>query len=176
VLDFQRDVLPVLRLTYDLMDAQQDDFLDGDELAALVTEDRDEAAVYRIFKLLNRTGYADVQFAGAMTVAFVQPTEKGLQTTRGWPVPGQVMSTPCCGSWMSGSLRLERPTRSALDWRASAMRPAASVNPCCPACSARGSRTSAGSARNSSAAGALSRAAAVRPPASRDRTRARAPA
>jgi hypothetical protein len=90
VLDWQRDVLPVLRATYDLMDEHQDDFLQGDDLMArLVTEDRDPDALYRIFTQIKRGGYADVEFAGAMTVAFVQPTEKGLQVTRGWPVPGQ---------------------------------------------------------------------------------------
>jgi hypothetical protein len=90
MLDWERDILPVLRATYDLMDEEQDDAIETEVLnARLVTEERDEGALYRIFTQIGRTGYADVQFAGGMTVAFVQPTEKGLQVTRGWPVPGQ---------------------------------------------------------------------------------------
>ena len=90
MLNWQRDILPVLRAIYDLMDELQEDALDGDELMSrLVTGDRDENVLYGVLKQINRGGYADVQFAGAMTVAFVQPTEKGLQTTRGWPMPGQ---------------------------------------------------------------------------------------
>ena len=89
MLDWQRSVVPVLRATYDLMDEGRTDMLDGDELASLITADRTEAELYNVFQLINRTGYADVQFAGAMTIAFVAPTEKGLQTTRGWPAPGQ---------------------------------------------------------------------------------------
>jgi hypothetical protein len=90
MLDWQRSVLPVLHATYDLMDEGRTDMLDGDALlASLVTGDRTKADLYDVFQLINRTGYADVQFASAMSIAFVSPTEKGLQTTRGWPAPGQ---------------------------------------------------------------------------------------
>jgi hypothetical protein len=88
--DWERDVLPVLRTTYDLMDERQTDMLDGDELVPLlVTDDRTKGNVYNLFRLIDNAGYADVRFAGGMTVALVRPTEKGLQLTRGWPVPGQ---------------------------------------------------------------------------------------
>jgi hypothetical protein len=87
--DWERDVLPVLRAAYDLMEERRTDMLDGDELAALVTPERTKGDLYSLFQLIDATGYADVRFGGAMSIAFVQPAEKGLQLTRGWPVPGQ---------------------------------------------------------------------------------------
>ena len=90
VFDWQREVLPVLRATYDLMDERRTDALDGDELLpVLITENRTKGDLYGIFRQIHGAGYAHVHFAGGMNVAFVQPTEKGLQVTRGWPVPGQ---------------------------------------------------------------------------------------
>ena len=41
MLDWQRSVVPVLRATYDLMDEGRTDMLDGDELASLITADKD---------------------------------------------------------------------------------------------------------------------------------------
>jgi hypothetical protein len=65
MLDWQRDELPVLRATDDLMEELEDDAPDGDELLArLVTEDRDRKALYTIFTQIDRTGYADVDFGG----------------------------------------------------------------------------------------------------------------
>jgi hypothetical protein len=77
--DWQRDVLPVLRATYDLMEQRNTDMLDGDELAPLITADRTKGDLYNMFRLLDKSDYARVRFAGGMTVAFIQPTEKGLQ-------------------------------------------------------------------------------------------------
>ncbi len=89
MLDWERDVLPVLRWTYDAMDEHGTTMLDGDELAPLITETRTKSELYEVFRLIKHGGYAQVDFAGGMSVGFVQPTEKGLQTTRGWPVPGE---------------------------------------------------------------------------------------
>jgi hypothetical protein len=89
MLDFQRDVLPVLRKTYDLMDEHRTDMLDGDELAPLLGPDRTKIDLYNLFRRLHEAEYVKVRFAGGMNIAFVSPTEKGLQTTRGWPMPGQ---------------------------------------------------------------------------------------
>jgi hypothetical protein len=54
MLDWQRDILPVLRATYDFMDEQQSDFLDGSELIPhLVAQGHDDDALYRIFTQVN---------------------------------------------------------------------------------------------------------------------------
>jgi hypothetical protein len=86
-----RDVLPVLRATYDLMEEQRTDTLDGKEdlVPRLSEQGHEKATLYEIFRQIHNGGYADVSFAGGMTIGLVQPTEKGFQVTRGWPVPGQ---------------------------------------------------------------------------------------
>jgi hypothetical protein len=89
VFDWQRDVLPVIRATYALMEERGDDFLDWEDLGPHLTRERSESELYNIFQQIKRGGYADVHFAGGMAIAFVQPTEKGLQLTHGWPTPGQ---------------------------------------------------------------------------------------
>lgn len=86
--NWQGDVLPVLQATYGLMEERGDDFLDWEDLGPRLTRDRSERELYNIFQQIKRGGYADVHFAGGMSIAFVQPTEKGLQLTHGWPVPG----------------------------------------------------------------------------------------
>ena len=87
--DWQRDVLPVLRTTYALMDERGQDVLDWEDLGPQLVGERSENELYNIFQAIKRGGYADVHFAGGMSIAMIQPTEKGLQVTHGWPVPGQ---------------------------------------------------------------------------------------
>ena len=71
------------------MEERGEDYLDWEDLGPRLTQERSENEVYRIFHLIKRGGYADVQFGGSMSIGLVQPTEKGLQVTHGWPVPGQ---------------------------------------------------------------------------------------
>lgn len=89
MLDWQSDVLAVIRATYALIEERGEDYLDWEDLGPRLTQERSEDELYRIFQLIKRAGYADVQLAGGMSIALVQPTEKGLQITHGWPVRGQ---------------------------------------------------------------------------------------
>lgn len=86
--DWEREVLPVLRTTYNLMEEQKVASIDGDELMFLITEERTQADVLNMFLLLDRAGYVDIDLRSGF-MAFVHATEKGLQTTQGWPIPGQ---------------------------------------------------------------------------------------
>jgi hypothetical protein len=89
VFDWQRDVLPVIRATYALMEERGDDVLEWEDLGPRLGAERTEGELYNIFQQIKRAGYADVYFAGGMTIAMVRPTENGLQLTHGWPAPGQ---------------------------------------------------------------------------------------
>jgi hypothetical protein len=92
VLDWQRDILPWLRATYALMDERGEDVLDWEDLGPRLMSERTDGELYKIFQVIKRAEYADVYFADRMSIAMVQPTEKGLQLTHGWPAPREERS------------------------------------------------------------------------------------
>jgi hypothetical protein len=139
MLDWQRDILPVLRATYDLMDELRDDALDGDVLVErFATDDRDEKALYDIFWQIKRGGYAEVRFAGGMTIGLVQPTERACSSPAAGPSPARPILLRCCKSWTSASPRRKRPKRNGLGCSASETQLGTLVNRSSPACSVRG--------------------------------------
>jgi len=98
VFDWQHDVLPVTRVTYALMEERGEDLLDWEDLGPRLTHERTEGELYNIFQQIKRGGYADVQFAGGMTIALVQPTERGCSSHTGGQFRAKAKSRLSCGS------------------------------------------------------------------------------
>lgn len=90
MLDWQKDVLPVLAATYELIDESEDGYVDGEDVAAKLGRDADDTAFRSVFQQLDQADYVDVQvWAGGMAPpAMIGATEKGLRITHGWPGEG----------------------------------------------------------------------------------------
>lgn len=90
MLDWQRDVLPVLDATYRMLEEQGPYAqLDGKEVAHALGRDEEDMALRHVFEQLGHAGYIKPTWAGVTLPIMIEPTERGLQYAMGWPVLGQ---------------------------------------------------------------------------------------
>ena len=84
------EIQPVLELVYDLIDQSPDGTTTGAPVAERLGLDSEDLMLRKQLWSLRDAGYIDARFAGGMGPAvMIQPTERGLQATRGWPKPGE---------------------------------------------------------------------------------------
>jgi hypothetical protein len=91
MLAWQTDVLPLLTVVYELMNESVDGSVDGEEIAARLGVGEDEEVRLRArLRQLADTDYIRVgAWPGGMELpVLISSTEKGLQTTFGWPGRG----------------------------------------------------------------------------------------
>jgi hypothetical protein len=90
VLRWDTDVKPVLDVVYRLLEEQGAHLqLEGKDVAHALGRDEDDMDLRRVFEQLDQAGYIKPTWAGVTLPYMIEPTERGLQHTMGWPVPGQ---------------------------------------------------------------------------------------
>lgn len=89
-MDWEREVAPVLRTVYDLLDDQVYPYqLDGRAVASALGREDEDPRLAGVLHQLVQAGYIDATYEGMLLPIDIDATERGLQATRGWPVPGQ---------------------------------------------------------------------------------------
>lgn len=82
------EISPVLVATYELLDKRPNGDLRDDDVERLLPELEPER-VRHALRMLKEQGYIRAYVASGGRVDSIQPEEKGLQATMGWPTPGQ---------------------------------------------------------------------------------------
>jgi hypothetical protein len=82
------EISPVLVATDDLLDERPNGAVRDVDVEQLLP-DMDHERVRHALRMLKEQGYIRAYIASGARVDSIQPEEKGLQATMGWPTPGQ---------------------------------------------------------------------------------------
>lgn len=82
------EISPVLIATYKLLDERPNGDVRDEDLERLLP-DMEPERIRHALRMLKEQGYIRAYIASGARVDSIQPEEKGLQATMGWPTPGQ---------------------------------------------------------------------------------------